>query len=124
LVYKLSTENKTTILDQKYEIPGLDRLLKQRKLRKLWQEPGTAVNWATINMRGTLQKTALKRWETTLANCEVTPQAMWPIVNPKRFRPKAPSAIHDPLGPIFYPINKVNIIADCLDSQFRANDIM
>jgi hypothetical protein len=36
--YKLSTK-KITKLDQKYEIPGLDRLLKhKRKLRKLWQE--------------------------------------------------------------------------------------
>jgi hypothetical protein len=35
------TTRKHTILDQKYEIPGLDRLLKnKRKLRKLWQEPG------------------------------------------------------------------------------------
>jgi hypothetical protein len=36
--YRISTR-KTTILDRKYEIPGLDSLFKhKRKLRKLWQE--------------------------------------------------------------------------------------
>jgi hypothetical protein len=37
--------------------------------------------------------------------------------------PKAPSAIHGPLGPIFYPIDKANIIGDTLGSQFRAHDL-
>jgi hypothetical protein len=66
----------------------------------------------------------LERWETQLANCEVTPQAIWPIAESlsKRDGPKASSAIHDPLGPIFYPINKANIIANCLENQFRAHD--
>jgi hypothetical protein len=36
--YRISTK-RTTILDKKYEIPGLDHLLEhKRKLRKLWQE--------------------------------------------------------------------------------------
>jgi hypothetical protein len=39
--------------------------------------------------------------------------------------PKAPSAIHGPLGPIrvFYQIDKTNIIADCLGNQFGAHDL-
>jgi hypothetical protein len=63
-------------------------------------------------------KRALERWETKLANCEVMPQEIWPIAKSltKRGRPKAPSANHDPLGPIFYPINKANITADCLEN--------
>jgi hypothetical protein len=33
------SDRKTTILEQQYEIPGLDRLIKhKRKLRKVWQE--------------------------------------------------------------------------------------
>jgi hypothetical protein len=43
LAYRQST-GKTTILDWKYKIFGLDLLLKhKRKLRKLWQEIWNAV---------------------------------------------------------------------------------
>jgi hypothetical protein len=60
-----------------------------------------------------------------LTNCEVRPQAVWPIVKSllKRGGPKAPSAIHGPLGAIIYPINKANIIADCIGNPFRAHDL-
>jgi hypothetical protein len=34
---------------------------------------------------------------------------------------KAPSAIHGPLGHMFCPISKTNIIADCLEKQFRVH---
>jgi hypothetical protein len=70
-------------------------------------------------------KPALERWETKLANCEVTPQAVWPIAksHSKIDIPKASSAIHGPLGPIFYPINKANIIADCSENLFRVHDL-
>jgi hypothetical protein len=69
------------------------------------------VNWVTQNVRRTLE-----RWETNLANCEVTPQAIWPIAKSliKRGGPKAPSAIHGPLGPTFYPVDKANIISRLL----------
>jgi hypothetical protein len=69
-------------------------------------------------------KRALDRWETKLANCKVTPQAMWPTGKylTKRGGLKAPSAIHGPLGPIFYTTDKANIIADCLENQFRVHD--
>jgi hypothetical protein len=54
-----------------------------------------------------VRKRALERWETKLANCEVTPQAIWSIAKSliKRGGPKAPSAIHGSLCPTFYPIN-------------------
>jgi hypothetical protein len=50
-----------------------------------------------------IRKRALGRWETKLANYEVTPQAIWPIAKslPKSGGPNAPSAIHGPLGPYF-----------------------
>jgi hypothetical protein len=73
---------KTTIFDRKYEIPVLVHLLNhKRKLRKLRQETRdpaskTAVNWVTHNIRRMVRKRALERWETKLANCEVTPQAI------------------------------------------------
>jgi hypothetical protein len=130
LAYRLLTR-KTTILDQKYEIPGLDHLLKhKRKLRKILQETRdpackTAVNWVNQNIGRMVWKRALVRWETKLANCKVTPQAIRPIAKSlsKRGGPQAPSAIHGPLGPIFYPIDRANIIADCLENQFRVHDL-
>jgi hypothetical protein len=41
-------------------------------------------------------------------NYEVTPQAIWPIAKSltKRGGPKATTAIHGPLGPVFYPNEK------------------
>jgi hypothetical protein len=130
LAYRLSTR-KITIIDRKYKILGPDRLLKhKRKLRKLWQETRNpaykaAVNWVTQNIRRMIQKKALERWETKLANCEITPQEIWPIVKSltKRGGPKAPSAIHGPLGLILYPNIKATIIAVCLEKQFRAHDL-
>jgi hypothetical protein len=60
-----------------------------------------------------------------LANCEVTPQAMWLIANSSE---KVMDQRHHlefmvPLGPIFYPIDKANLIADCLEIQFRTHDL-
>jgi hypothetical protein len=84
-----------------------------------------AVNCVTRNIKRIVQKRALEIWETKLANCEITPQAIWPFAKSlsKRGGPKAPSAIHGPLGSIFYPINKANIITDCLENQFRVPDL-
>jgi hypothetical protein len=72
-----------------------------------------------------IQKRALERWETKLINCEVPSQAIWPIGKTltKTGGPKAPSAIHCPFGPIFYPINKANIIAECTENQFKTHDL-
>jgi hypothetical protein len=36
---------------------------------------------------------------------------------------KAPFNIHGPLGLIFFPTDEANIIADCLENQFRAQDL-
>jgi hypothetical protein len=50
---------------------------------------------------------------------------MWPLVKSftKRDGPKAPSAIYGPLGPIFCSVDKVNIIADCLEKEFMLHDL-
>jgi hypothetical protein len=70
-------------------------------------------------------KRALEIWETKFPNCEVTPQAISPIAKSltKRGGLKEPSAIHGPLGPLFYPIDKANAIADCLENQLTAHNL-
>jgi hypothetical protein len=56
-----------------------------------------------------VRKRALERWETKFANCKVTPQAICLVAKSltKKGVPKAPSEIHGPLGPLFYPVDKV-----------------
>jgi hypothetical protein len=71
------------------------------------------------------RKRALERWETKIENCEVTPQAIWPLAKSltKRGGPKAPTAIHGPSDPIFYPIDKANVIANYLENQFTPHEL-
>ena len=71
------------------------------------------------------QKNTLARWETKLGNCEVTPQAVWPIAKSllRRDGPKAPTAIHGFTGLKFYPKDKANAIADCLEKQFTPHEL-
>jgi hypothetical protein len=82
--YRISTR-KQHLFDRKYEIPGLVHLLKhKRNFRKLWHETRdaackTTVNWVARNIRRMVRKRALERWGKKLANCEVTPQAIWPF---------------------------------------------
>jgi hypothetical protein len=58
----------------------------------------------------------------TAGNHEVTPQAMWTIKKSlmKREGPKAPTAVHDPLGTTNHSKQKANKILDCRESQLRA----
>jgi hypothetical protein len=37
--------------------------------------------------------------------------------------PKAPTAIHGPLGISYQPHEKANVIADCLENQFTSHDM-
>jgi hypothetical protein len=71
------------------------------------------------------RKGALERWETMIRNCEVTPQAIWPIAKSltKRGEPKATTAIHGPLGPVFYPSENVNVIANYLQNLFTPHRV-
>jgi hypothetical protein len=61
-----------------------------------------------------------------MANCGVTPLSIWPIAKPSQKgvdqRHHLQFAILGSLDPIFYTINKANIITDCLENQFRAHD--
>jgi hypothetical protein len=72
-----------------------------------------------------VRKRTSERWETELVNCEVTPQTIFPIAKSLSNigGPRASSAIHGLLDFIFYPLDEVNIIADCLENQFRAHDL-
>jgi hypothetical protein len=108
-------------------------LKQKRKLRKLWQESRdpackTVLNWVSQNIRRIVRKRALERWGKTgkLQSHTSRPQTVWPIAKSltKRGGPKAPSAIHGPLGSIFYPIDKANIIADCLKKPAQSTRLV
>jgi hypothetical protein len=60
------------------------------------------------------RRKALERWETRLGNCEVTPQALWPVAKSlmKRDGPKAPTAIHGLSVLKYHPLEKANATAD------------
>jgi hypothetical protein len=99
-------------------------------MRKLWQETRdpeckTAVSWASKVIRRITRKNALQRWETKLANTEVTPQAVWPIAKflANRNGPRAPTALHGLLGLKFHPENKAIAVVDCSENQFTPHDL-
>jgi hypothetical protein len=71
------------------------------------------------------RKKALERWETKIGSCEATPQCTWPIAKSllKRDGPRAPTAIHGPLGLKFLPLEEANAIANCLENQFTPHDL-
>jgi hypothetical protein len=83
-------------------------LQQKQRLRKLWQETRnpaykTAVNWVTNAIRQMTRKRALERWETKIANTDVTPLAVRPIAKSlmKRDRAKELTANHGPFGLLF-----------------------
>jgi hypothetical protein len=63
-------------------------------------------------------KKALERWETKVGNCKVTPQAK---ILTKVEGPRAPTAVHDPLGITYHPNDKANMNADCLENLWNEN---
>jgi hypothetical protein len=68
---------------------------------------------------------ALDMLETKVGIWEVISQALWPIAKTimKRNGPKAPTDAHGPLGIIYHPNEKANMIADCLENQFTSHDL-
>jgi hypothetical protein len=128
--YRMSTKI-TTISDRNRGSSSLERLLKHKqRLRKLWQENRdptckTAVNWVTKTIRRIARKKALERWETKRENCEVTPQAIWSIAKSlrKSDEAKATTTIHGPSGPVFYPKEKANVIANYLENLFTPHKV-
>jgi hypothetical protein len=123
--YRLSTQ-KVTLSYLKEELPELERQRQlKNKLRKLRQETRdpsckTAVNWVTKTVRRMTQKKLKEQWDTKMGNCEVTPQAIWPMAKAilNRDEPKAPTVIHGYSGLVFLPLEKANAIADCLENRF------
>jgi hypothetical protein len=109
----------------------VDILLKcKRRLRKLWQitrNPSckTALNWAYKIIKRMTRRQALEGWKTKVGNCEVTPQALWPIAKSlmKRDGPKTTTAIYGPLGRTYQRNWKTNVIAECLENQFTPHDL-
>jgi hypothetical protein len=73
-------------------------------------------------------KTEVENNEThdqELGNKDVTPQTVWLIAKSlaNRDGPRAPTAIHGPLGPRFQPVDKANAIAECLEKQFTPPEL-
>jgi hypothetical protein len=109
--YRLSA-SKVELSELNSYIPGLDMLLKHKKrLRKLWQETRDrmckkAFNWISETIWCMTRKRALERWELKIDKAEVTPRAIWPIAKSliNRDEPRAPTAIHCPLGIKFQPL--------------------
>jgi hypothetical protein len=103
----------------------------KKRLRKVWQEIRDstckrAVNWVTKSIKRLAPRKALERWETKIANTEVTAQAIRPIAKSlmKRDGPKALIAIRGPLGFTFHPLEKANAIADCLENSLHHMNCM
>jgi hypothetical protein len=128
--YSLST-NKFTLSEIYEELPELDRLLQfKHRLRKLWQENRNpackmAVNWVINTIRRMTRKKTKERWETTMGNCEVSPQDVWSIEEAlvNRDAPNVPTAVHGYSGLKFLPYDKANAIADCLENRFTHHDL-
>jgi hypothetical protein len=73
----------------------------------------------------TVPKRALVIWETKVISCEVTPRAIWPTANSlsKFGEQMAASVNHGQFSPIFCPLDRGNINADCLENRSRACDM-
>jgi hypothetical protein len=71
------------------------------------------------------RKKALELWEAKVSSAEVTPHAIWPIAKSllKRAGPRTPTAIHGASGLKFYPSDKANAVADCLEIHFTPHDL-
>jgi hypothetical protein len=68
------------------------------------------------------RKKTLERWETKLEATELTPPAIRQNC-PNSDGPRAPTAIHGRLGLKYHPVDKANVIADCLENQFTPHDL-
>jgi hypothetical protein len=110
--YRRSTR-KIILSDLNKDLPRLEKV-------KVPVACKAAVHWVAKTIRRMTRRKALERWETRVGNCDVTPQTLWPIAKSlmKRDGPKAPAAVHEPLGITYHPNEKPNVIADCVENQF------
>jgi hypothetical protein len=94
--------------------------------KRITRDPAckTAVNQVSKAIKRMTRKEALERYETRISNAEVTPQSTLPIAKSlfKRDGPGAPTAIHGASDLKFFPSEKANAIADCLEIQFTPHD--
>jgi hypothetical protein len=67
----------------------------------------------------------LESCETKTAITEATPQTIWAIAKRliNRDEPRALTAIHGPLSLKFFPLEKANTIADCLEKYFTPHNL-
>jgi hypothetical protein len=79
------------------------------------------VNWVNETIRRIARKRALERWKTNTENCEITLQTIWPTTKflTTRGGPKATTAIHGTLGPVFYLYEETNVIENYLENLSR-----
>jgi hypothetical protein len=84
-----------------------------------------AINWIAKTMRRMARRKALEWWETKVENSEVIPQALWPIANSliKGDGPRVPTAIRSALCITYYPNEKTNATANCVENQFTSVDL-
>jgi hypothetical protein len=105
--YRLSI-TKITLSELNNDLPGLDRLLKYKKMMiKLRQESRNlgckkTANYVSKSIRRMTRKKPLEGWKTKLGNTELTNTSSYmPIAKSPTNRdgPKAPTAIHGPPVP-------------------------
>jgi hypothetical protein len=70
-----------------------------------------------------IRRKTLELLETKIGNCEVTPQALWPVTKSliERDKPKSPIIIHGPLGITYHPNEKAKMISDSLENRFTSH---
>jgi hypothetical protein len=113
LAYRLST-SKVTLSNLNSNTPRLYNFLEQsQQLRKCWQKIWNpvykmTVNWVNKTIRWMTQRKALEWWKMTKWNCKIT--LIWSVVKflIKRSGPKAPVAVHGPLGLKFCLLGRAN----------------
>jgi hypothetical protein len=93
-------------------------------MRKLWREtrdPGCTqpFNWVSKSIRRMNRKNAIDRWETKLANTELTP----PVVPHQHGWTKDANWHSWPLCINYHPVDKANAIADCLENRFTPHNL-
>jgi hypothetical protein len=112
--------HEITLSELNEELSELYRLLQLiYKLRKLWRETRdpackTALNWVIKTIRRMTRNKTKERWDTTMCNCEIKPQVIWPTARVllNGDAPKASKVVHGYSGVKFLPYDKANAITD------------
>jgi hypothetical protein len=94
-------------------------------MKSLTRNRGSAVNWGKNDIIKTTSSAVMKEREKEIGNCEVTPQAIWPVIKShiKRDGPKAPTATRGPAGLKYQPLEKATTTANFSEIQFTPHDL-